>query len=167
MNIKCRKCRCVLLEASYLVDNHNENLSTCQDSEMINKVCEDKVKEQVWFINYENPPVFVTAALDKGDWLTGKLNCFKCNARIGAFNFVQPRRCPCGQSNLPPIWLTKSKVDVNLIKHSFPTSEASTLLKTLPIISLPSPTEKYNFDSDIDLINSGNVIFKSKVGDDI
>jgi len=154
MNVKCRKCRVVLVAKSCLVDNHNEKLFR-EDSMESSPTCQNQVKEQVWFINYDEAPQDITSAFDDSAWSLGKLNCAKCSARIGAFNFVQPRRCPCGQTNLPPVWLTKSKVDVdtmNLIKRC-PVAESFSSLKSeaLTLISVPSPTEKYDFERDEEL----------------
>ena len=158
MNVKCRKCRVVLVAKSCLVDNHNDELfrenSNLHHSSIPH--CQSQVKEQVWFINYDEAPQDITSAFDESAWSLGKLNCTKCSARIGAFNFVQPRRCPCGQTNLPPVWLTKSKVDVdtkNLIKRCSSAAESFPSLKTeaLTLISVASPTEKYDFELDEEL----------------
>ena len=164
MNVKCRKCRVVLVAKSCLVDNHNEELfrEEADNSMDSSPTCQSQVKEQVWFINYDEAPQDITSAFDESAWSLGKLNCTKCSARIGAFNFVQPRRCPCGQTNLPPVWLTKSKVDVdtkNLIRR--PTAaESFSSLKTeaLTLISVASPTEKYDFELDEELNTASQLV---------
>lgn len=140
---------------SCLVDNHNDGLYTTPNADSINdRSCQSQVKEQVWFINYDEAPDEITSAFDESAWSMGKLNCNKCSARIGAYNFVQPRRCPCGQSNLPPVWLTKSKVDVdstNLKPRCSNLVPTNMTRETLPIITAPSPNDKYDFDQDDDL----------------
>ena len=42
----------------------------------------------------------------------GKLNCPKCNGRLGAFDFVARRRCHCGQHLVPVIHIARNRVDL-------------------------------------------------------
>ena len=45
----------------------------------------------------------------QAQWTVGKLNCRKCSARLGGFDFIHYFECPCGQD--AAIHLNKSRVD--------------------------------------------------------
>ena len=44
--------------------------------------------------------------------LKGKLQCPKCQSKVGAFDWVQPVMCPCSASFRPSFYLIASKVDL-------------------------------------------------------
>ncbi|XP_033229283.1 dual specificity protein phosphatase MPK-4-like [Belonocnema kinseyi] len=41
----------------------------------------------------------------------GKLNCPKCNSKLGAFSWISGCQCPCGSKIAPAFYLVPSKVD--------------------------------------------------------
>lgn len=43
--------------------------------------------------------------------LEGKLNCPKCNSKLGSFSWVSGCQCPCGSKIAPAFYLIPSKVD--------------------------------------------------------
>jgi len=53
---------------------------------------------EVWYIPEDCMPEWISSNLDKGDWVKGKINCPKCSARVGSYNFVSGIRCPCGSN---------------------------------------------------------------------
>jgi len=66
---------------------------------------------EVWYIPENCMPEWISNHLGKGEWVKGKINCPKCQARIGAYDFVSGLRCPCRSEVVPPIHIVKSKVD--------------------------------------------------------
>ena len=43
--------------------------------------------------------------------LEGKLNCPKCDAKLGSFSWISGSQCPCGTKIAPAFYLVPSKVD--------------------------------------------------------
>ncbi|KAL1122780.1 hypothetical protein AAG570_003107 [Ranatra chinensis] len=112
VTLKCRKCRFPLLNSSKtpLLSVHNEYVQ----SEVVLKpnIENDctRIKDE-FFFQENGLPQWVVQKLDEANWLRGKLNCPKCSARLGAFDFVTGQRCPCSKLVVPPIHIVKSKID--------------------------------------------------------
>jgi len=66
---------------------------------------------RVWYVPEESLPPWMTTCMDNGEWVKGKVNCPKCQARVGSYSFVTGFKCPCGSRVVPPIHIVKSKVD--------------------------------------------------------
>ncbi|XP_077203339.1 E3 ubiquitin-protein ligase RNF180 [Paroedura picta] len=58
----------------------------------------------VWHMNLEALPDWVTHAITKAEWTTGKLKCPFCGALLGGFNFVQSTKCSCGRFTNIHLW---------------------------------------------------------------
>ncbi|XP_077484154.1 E3 ubiquitin-protein ligase RNF180-like [Amblyomma americanum] len=103
---RCKKCRRSLFSSSHMVSSHGEPWSghvgfTCP----INRV------DTVWYVRDENLPDWLLAQLDNGEWVKGKLYCPSCTARLGSFDFVTGAKCDCDEFVLPPIHISKSRID--------------------------------------------------------
>src|SRR5438874_2188459 len=51
---------------------------------------------EVWYIPEDNMPTWMKPNVDRGDWVKGKVQCPKCEARLGSYNFVSGMKCSCG-----------------------------------------------------------------------
>ncbi|XP_043919795.1 E3 ubiquitin-protein ligase RNF180 [Protopterus annectens] len=54
-------------------------------------------------------PDWIEREIQKAQWISGKLNCMHCGARLGGFNFVSSIVCSCGLS--VTVHLCKSRTD--------------------------------------------------------
>lgn len=50
--------------------------------------------------------------LDIGKQTQGKLNCPKCNSKLGNFTWINSCNCPCGKNVSPAFYLVPSKVEL-------------------------------------------------------
>lgn len=109
-NIRCRKCRHVLLlgEAIVLRNAHNKLESEEDDS---NKDCASVQDKNFLYISDEELPQFVLDAVTEASWTKGRIQCPGCQARLGLFNFVSCIKCSCNLNSLPAVHLIASKVD--------------------------------------------------------
>uniref|UniRef100_A0A6M2CTI1 Putative e3 ubiquitin-protein ligase ovary overexpressed n=1 Tax=Rhipicephalus microplus TaxID=6941 RepID=A0A6M2CTI1_RHIMP len=103
---RCKKCRRTLFSSSHMVSSHGDPWSghvtfSCR----INKV------DTVWYVRDENLPHWLSEQLDRGEWVKGKLYCPECKARLGSFDFVTGAKCDCDEFVLPPIHISKSRID--------------------------------------------------------
>ncbi|EEC18887.1 E3 ubiquitin-protein ligase RNF180 [Ixodes scapularis] len=103
---RCRKCRQALLTGSNIVSSHG-----VQWSGRVSFTCPVNKIDTVWYVREEELPGWVTDQLDGGEWIKGKLYCPSCNARLGTFDFVTGAKCDCGEFVLPPIHISKSRID--------------------------------------------------------
>lgn len=77
--------------------------------------------EQLLFVDEQNIPDWIREQIVVCGWLKGRIKCKKsdCNARVGAFNFIQRVTCGCHESNLlPAIHISRSRVDILSLKIS-------------------------------------------------
>uniref|UniRef100_A0A1B6DYP8 E3 ubiquitin-protein ligase n=1 Tax=Clastoptera arizonana TaxID=38151 RepID=A0A1B6DYP8_9HEMI len=111
INLKCRKCRFLLLchpEAT-LINIHGEPLDKMLiQNKAMNTLC---TIDDVFYLDEVGIPEWIVNHLNEKDWLRGKLNCPNCLTRLGSFNFVTGYKCSC-QKVVPPIHIVKSKVDI-------------------------------------------------------
>uniref|UniRef100_A0A8C8S4P8 E3 ubiquitin-protein ligase RNF180 n=1 Tax=Pelusios castaneus TaxID=367368 RepID=A0A8C8S4P8_9SAUR len=63
----------------------------------------------IWHMNLEALPDWVKCAIEKAEWMIGKLNCPFCGARLGGFNFVSNTKCSCGL--FADVHFCKSRID--------------------------------------------------------
>lgn len=100
--LKCHKCRNILFDDTCLLDSA-DNCDT--------KTCASYDIRRFIYISEDKVPDWIKNKIESEDWTKGKLNCQKCNNRIGGFDYVSGRKCDCGASVLPPIHLVSSHVD--------------------------------------------------------
>ncbi|CAN7984128.1 unnamed protein product [Ixodes hexagonus] len=103
---RCRKCRLALFTGSNIVSSHG-----VQWSGRVSFACPINKMDTVWYVREEGLPDWVTDQLDRGEWIKGKLYCPSCNARLGTFDFVTGAKCDCREFVLPPIHISKSRID--------------------------------------------------------
>ncbi|KAL0965426.1 hypothetical protein UPYG_G00281140 [Umbra pygmaea] len=94
--LRCRRCRKSFGDVTclHLMSDDNE-------------VAADRCR--VWHVNVETLPEWILASVHQAQWTVGKLNCEKCSARLGGFNFLKHSTCPCGLECT--VHLSKSRVD--------------------------------------------------------
>ncbi|XP_062984091.1 E3 ubiquitin-protein ligase RNF180 [Elgaria multicarinata webbii] len=100
----CCKCRKYVANSDCLIKDRNADLFEQPHSSTASQdVC------NVWHMNIEALPDWVTCIIEKAQWTTGKLNCPFCGACLGGFNFVNNTKCSCGQ--FTNIHLCKRRTD--------------------------------------------------------
>ncbi|XP_026851888.2 E3 ubiquitin-protein ligase RNF180 [Electrophorus electricus] len=90
--LRCRKCRRCVAD------------STCLSASK-----ELKITCNVWHVDVNTLPEWILTVVNKAQWTVGKLNCQYCGARLGAFNFLNCPKCPCGHDT--SVHFSKSRVD--------------------------------------------------------
>lgn len=114
--IKCKGCRKQIVEnplENRLIDAHHTIIPSNDTSE---SECSSIQEDHNIFLKEDLLPEWIKNRIEAEEWSKGRLNCFHCETRIGAFNFINSTKCDCGKHLLPPVHLIKSKVD--LIKVS-------------------------------------------------
>ncbi|CAL8086969.1 unnamed protein product [Orchesella dallaii] len=111
--MKCRKCRNTLLIFP------ETRIESSHGALVTDPTATSHCSSEVWYIPEEHMPKWMSSNLEKGDWVKGKVQCPKCDARLGSYNFVSGMKCPCGSQVLAPIHIVKSKVDffLPLLQH--------------------------------------------------
>lgn len=108
--IRCKKCRITLLENKesdiQLLNGHGASLHEIGTS------CASVSEPTLYFLNDEALPDWASEKVVENEWIRGRLHCPKCQARMGAFDFVSRQKCDCGQTFLPAVHIIKSKVDI-------------------------------------------------------
>lgn len=123
---RCKKCRRIVASASNILPHtpHERqiwrNVST-NKSEKILKSKKSTLPEVLTVENdEENHTDFCTKTyfIEPLAWMSdishnieGKLNCPKCNAKLGSFSWTSGCQCPCGTNIAPAFYLVPSKVD--------------------------------------------------------
>ncbi|KAM4876122.1 E3 ubiquitin-protein ligase RNF180 isoform 1-T3 [Thomomys bottae] len=103
---------------------------------------------QLWHMNAEALPEWITCLVQRAQWTVGKLNCPFCGAHLGGFNFVSAPKCSCGQ--LAAVHLSKSRTDYqpaqadrlmrpSLKSMSHPRVQSGCDKKTLPTGGISKP----------------------------
>lgn len=154
MNVKCKKCRVLLLNYDCLIDIHNEPMSEgtssfCQFTSYDTSIQE---KNTLLYIDYEKAPTWVLTIIDDSSWTAGKLTCEKCSSKVGSFNFLNLKRCPCCNILSPCIWLVKSKVDV----------ETSSEIKKLAQLARSTPSVSNKFETKQRNVSTKQVVVKQR-----
>ncbi|XP_046378224.2 uncharacterized protein LOC124150294 isoform X1 [Haliotis rufescens] len=109
--LRCRRCRYVLLVSDNIINTHGQPVkeSSCSSSSTLS----------VWYISMENEELsWIREAINQALWIKGKLNCPKCNGRLGSFDFVNTTHCPCGEQTLPGVHILRDRVDKMLLKQA-------------------------------------------------
>lgn len=108
---RCKKCRRTLLSNSHVVSSHGESRSG-----NVGFACPINKTDTVWYVRDENLPGWLVEQLDNGEWVKGKVYCPECNARLGSFDFVTGSKCDCNEFVLPPIHISKSRIDCEQVR---------------------------------------------------
>ncbi|KAL0269726.1 UNVERIFIED_CONTAM: hypothetical protein PYX00_007361 [Menopon gallinae] len=110
VTVKCRKCRNLLFTYPEvdLLSAHGESYGSV-GVEYIK--CETIQEDNVWFLGESGMPDWVSSLVNEANWTKGKVNCPKCNSRLGSFDFISGTQCQCGSHTLPPVHVVKCKVD--------------------------------------------------------
>ncbi|KAK0425913.1 hypothetical protein QR680_009455 [Steinernema hermaphroditum] len=113
-HIKCRKCRCTLLDDAGVLENVEYAPVECCDTmcQIIGIVESDGSSEKK---RSTSLPVWIVTSLEKSGWTKGKLNCPQCAAKIGSFGFIGGSKCSCRKTVIPCIYLVRSSVDVYFV----------------------------------------------------
>lgn len=109
--MKCKQCR------SIVMDNYNGIIITGHGEKnnfYVNDHTEENcgVNDTVWYLNVDIVPKWVMDRINEFSWVKGRLNCPKCDARIGSFDFKKGAKCECLKHVLPGVSIIKSKVDI-------------------------------------------------------
>ncbi|XP_046581748.1 uncharacterized protein LOC124289188 isoform X2 [Haliotis rubra] len=109
--LRCRRCRCVVLVSDDVVNTHGQPVKETS--------CSSISTSSVWFVSMENEELsWIREAISQALWNKGKLNCPKCNSRLGSFDFVKSALCPCGEQTLPEVYILRDRVDKMLLKQA-------------------------------------------------
>lgn len=103
---RCRKCRLALFTSANIVSSHGEPWTG-----HVSFICPLSKADTVWYVREQDLPEWMLDQINCGDWVKGKLYCPTCSARLGSFDFVTGAKCDCGEFVLPPIHLSKSRID--------------------------------------------------------
>ncbi|XP_067424882.1 E3 ubiquitin-protein ligase RNF180 [Emydura macquarii macquarii] len=102
--LRCWKCRKYIANSDCLIKCHGKQvLEKSHYSTTSPYTC------NVWHMNLEALPDWVKCAIEKAEWMIGKLNCPFCGARLGGFNFASNTKCSCGL--FANIHFCKSRID--------------------------------------------------------
>lgn len=116
LQIKCRKCRTVILKVSEenLLDAHAERFA--RDFAQIRSDCPSIVGQTEIYLNEDALESWIQDEIEKSEWTKGKLKCIKCTANVGSFDFVTGQKCDCKQFSQPSVHIIRSKIDLESIK---------------------------------------------------
>uniref|UniRef100_S4P3U6 E3 ubiquitin-protein ligase RNF180 n=1 Tax=Pararge aegeria TaxID=116150 RepID=S4P3U6_9NEOP len=104
-NVKCHKCRQVLL--SDLSATYNK--SRCKDT------CSSYNRNNFIYLLEDHLPAWIKVKIEEEQWTKGKLHCENCGCKVGTFDFVSGRKCECGITVLPPVHFVLSQVDIPIL----------------------------------------------------
>ena len=120
---RCKKCRRIIASASNILPHmpkekqiwrHISQKKSSKQSKTSHELLEPLQKEE------QQPAEFCTKILfvEPLAWMPdithnveGKLNCPKCNTKLGSFSWIAGSQCPCGSKIAPAFYLVPSKVD--------------------------------------------------------
>lgn len=88
LQIKCRKCRTVILKVSAdnLLDAHSEQFS--KDVAQIQSDCPSIIGRTEIFLNEDTLDQWIQDEIEKSEWTKGKLKCFKCTGNVGCLDLT-------------------------------------------------------------------------------
>lgn len=109
--MKCKQCRSIVIENfdGVIVNGHGEIINFAENDHKKN-ICGND--DTVWYLDSEKCPSWIVDKIFEFDWVKGRLNCPKCDARIGSFDFKKGSKCSCSSYVLPGVSIIKSKVDI-------------------------------------------------------
>lgn len=106
--IRCRQCREKLVLETHQPSILNAHALPLNDRDS----CPSSTTQNLVFLKDEQLPQWITSKVDESEWTRGRLNCPKCHARLGAFDYVSGSRCECNEKILPPVHIIMSKIDL-------------------------------------------------------
>ncbi|XP_071855968.1 dual specificity protein phosphatase MPK-4 isoform X2 [Bombus fervidus] len=114
---RCKKCRRIIASASNILPHMpNErqiwrHISTRKTSRELLEPLQKREQQPAEFctkILFVEPLAWMP---DITHNVEGKLNCPKCNTKLGSFSWIAGSQCPCGSKIAPAFYLVPSKVD--------------------------------------------------------
>lgn len=115
---RCKKCRRIVASASNILPHLPgerqiwRHISAKKDFESCDKLLQkrepqvlDKFCDKIYFVEPLAWMPDITHAVE------GKLNCPKCNTKLGSFSWIAGIQCPCGSKIAPAFYLVPSKLD--------------------------------------------------------
>ncbi|XP_012175943.1 dual specificity protein phosphatase MPK-4 isoform X2 [Bombus terrestris] len=114
---RCKKCRRIIASASNILPHMpNErqiwrHISTRKTSRELLEPLQKREQQPTEFctkILFVEPLAWMP---DITHNVEGKLNCPKCNTKLGSFSWIAGSQCPCGSKIAPAFYLVPSKVD--------------------------------------------------------
>lgn len=102
-NIKCHKCRHILL--------HDVRLATLQKLPCDPNNCSSYNTKNFVHLIEDKLPDWMQEIVEKEEWTKGKLHCTKCTSKVGSFDFISGKKCDCGNSQLPTVHFISSQID--------------------------------------------------------
>lgn len=114
-SVKCRKCRHLLFTHPdvTVLTAHGDS---CSNFSIKYVECKTIQEDNVWFLQDSSLPDWISILINEANWTKGKVNCPKCQGRLGSFDFVSGIRCYCGLNVLPPVHIVKCKVDCSTVR---------------------------------------------------
>lgn len=103
-NIKCKKCRSNLIDYEKIVTEHGNQTQCLKTNTNTSNI----------FLMESDYPEWIKLAIKLQNWRKGKIHCPDCNTKIGGFDFIESVNCDCGESKLPEVSFTRSKIDLPL-----------------------------------------------------
>lgn len=119
---RCKKCRRIVASASNILPHtiHEKqiwrHISSKRTSKEVKRVQEpvEHVKKENQVMEFCSKIYFIEPLAWMPDIIhnvEGKLNCPKCNTKLGSFSWIAGSQCPCGSKIAPAFYLVPSKVD--------------------------------------------------------
>lgn len=118
---RCKKCRRIVASASNILPHaprekqiwrHISTKHGAKDSENCDKPVQKK--DESARVELCNKIYFVEPLAWMPDIMhtvEGKLNCPKCNTKLGSYSWIAGSQCPCGSKIAPAFYLVPSKLD--------------------------------------------------------
>jgi len=107
--------RCILADHSRLLEHRPGQEANWKNPSWVDYALTmprgDKPCRQAFFVI---PPQWLKQLIQQSGGyhqLGGKVHCFKCNAKVGAYHWKQSIKCPCSASFLPAFYFQSSRVD--------------------------------------------------------
>ncbi|XP_011059034.1 PREDICTED: dual specificity protein phosphatase 12-like isoform X2 [Acromyrmex echinatior] len=118
---RCKKCRRIVASASNILPHaprekqiwrHISAKSAPKDGESCDKLIQRRDEsarvefcDKIYFVE---PLAWMP---DITHTVEGKLNCPKCNTKLGSYSWIAGSQCPCGSKIAPAFYLVPSKLD--------------------------------------------------------
>lgn len=111
MDIKCRNCRKVLIAPDSGIEVLKPH-DSCDKIVALN--CPSVTQPTSIYIDPDTTQnvEWIQKEIVDSEWSRGKLKCPGCQLAVGSFSFHNSTPCTCGKTQLPPLQLIVSKVDV-------------------------------------------------------
>ena len=58
--------------------------------------------------------IFCMHSFLQSGYTKGKILCHQCGNKLGGFDFVSGTKCECFQVALPPVWISRNRVDITM-----------------------------------------------------